>query len=232
MSTSQTKPDTITFNCRAILSDLDGTLIDSEHCVDYAWQVWAESRNLDVEYIMANAHGRRTVDSVRLLTPHLDLDTEVAYLEELEVSCTRDMIPIPGTRKLFDLLIEADLHKHLAIVTSGSRKLATHRLTHVGFTIPRVFVTADDITQGKPHPEGYISAARALGLEPNQCVALEDSPAGIHAAKQAGAKVIAISFKAGDRDISEADCVIHDLTQIDARFNDDGITLIVTPNKK
>lgn len=223
--TESVNGQTAVINCQAVLSDLDGTLIDSEYCVDYAWQVWAQERQLDLAYIMANAHGRRTVDSVRALTPHLDLETEVAYLEELEISCTRDMVAIEGVREFFDEMHRADINKRLAVVTSGSKKLATHRLSHVGLHIPRVFITADDITHGKPDPEGYLTAARTLGFEPRQCVVFEDSPAGIEAARAAGMRVVAVAFKAGERDISAADYVVHDLKQLHARVDDEGITI-------
>lgn len=229
--------------CRAILSDLDGTLVDSEHCVDYSWEAWAESRKLDIAHVVANCHGRRTVDSVKLLTPDLDLDEEVAYLEDLEVSCTQNLKAIAGAGQLVDSLNRLSLNSHssnstssktqsgrdnFAVVTSGSLRLATHRLTYVGLPIPSVLITAEKVVEGKPAPEGYLKAAEALGLKPQECVVLEDSPAGIEAARRAGMTVIGVAVKSAAHDISQACYVVHDLTWLSVfPFDVDTFALLV-----
>ncbi|MBP6745419.1 HAD-IA family hydrolase, partial [bacterium] len=110
---------------------------------------------------------------------------------------------------------------HFAVVTSGSHRLATHRLTHTKLPIPKVFITADDVTLGKPNPEPYILAANRLGLEPKDCVVFEDSPNGIKAAKQAGMRVIAVAVRSADHNITEADYVVHDLTWVTVRVKPD-----------
>lgn len=198
--------------CRAILSDLDGTLVDSEHCVDYSWEVWANSRSLDLNYVVSNCHGRRTIDSVKLLTPHLDTGEEVAYLEDLEVGCTKNLKAIPGAKALVSSIKAASSRDNFAVVTSGSHRLATHRLSYVGLPIPEVFITAEAVLEGKPSPEGYLKAAERLGVAPADCIVLEDSPAGIEAARRAGMTAIGIAIKSADHDISAACYVVHDLT--------------------
>ena len=208
----------IQINCRAILSDLDGTLIDSLKCVDYAWEAWAKSHDLDIEAIKKSAHGMRTADSLKLLVPHLDLASEMQALEDLECSVTTDLIEIAGAEILLKSLPKA----HWAIVTSGSRRLANHRLSFVGLPRPDVFVTADDVTAGKPDPQCYVQAAQGLGIAPGDCVVLEDSPAGIKAGKTAGARVVAIGFSRADYDISQADYVVHDLTKIQVQSDSSG----------
>ena len=205
---SKVTPQGVTISCRAILSDLDGTLVDSQYCVDYSWQVWAEDRGLDLEEVMRVCHGRRTIETVKDITPHLDAQTEVAFLEELEATCTKGLVPVLGAHKL----VAALAPHQFAVITSGSHRLASHRLTHTGFTPPRVFVTADDVINGKPHPEGYLKAAKELGIEPSQCVVLEDSPAGIRAGNSAGMITIGIAAHSGDHDISHAQYVVQDLT--------------------
>jgi sugar-phosphatase len=94
-------------------------------------------------------------------------------------------------------------------------------LTHTKLPIPKVFITADDVTLGKPNPEPYILAANRLGLEPKDCVVFEDSPNGIKAAKQAGMRVIAVAVRSADHNITEADYVVHDLTWITVRVKPD-----------
>ena len=213
---------TIQINCRAILSDVDGTLIDSLQCVDYAWENWATNHELDIEYIKKNAHGMRTADSLKFLVPHLDLATEMKALEDLECSVTTGLVEIEGAKKFLASLPNG----HWAIVTSGSRRLANFRLGHVGLPRPPVFVTADDVTIGKPDPQCYLKAAKGLGIDPVDCVILEDSPNGIKAGKAAGARVIAIGVSSADHDISAADFVVHDLTKLRVVSTSDGTMTI------
>ena len=78
-------------------------------------------------------------------------------------------------------------------MTSGARAVATLRLRHVGLPIPPTLITADDVEQGKPHPEGYLAAARALGFAAETCVVVEDAPPGIEAARGAGMRSIGIA---------------------------------------
>jgi len=213
---------TIKINCLAVLSDLDGTLIDSARCVDYAWETWAVSHDLDVEWIKKSAHGMRTADSLKFIAPHLDLNAEVTKLEDLECQCTDGLVPINGAETLLHSLQSS----RWAIVTSGSSRLANHRLGHVGLPKPSVFITADDVSVGKPEPQCYLLAAGSLGISVNDCVVLEDSPNGIKAGKSAGARVIAIGVSSADHDISAADYVVHDLSKIHAQSQEDGTIML------
>jgi sugar-phosphatase len=83
-----------------------------------------------------------------------------------------------------------------AVVTSGTRALATARLTAAGIPVPEVFVAAEDVAVGKPDPAGYLAAARGLGLTPAEALVLEDSPSGIAAGKAAGCRVLGIGEEA------------------------------------
>jgi sugar-phosphatase len=80
-----------------------------------------------------------------------------------------------------------------AIVTSGSVPVATLRLRTAGIAPPGVFITAGDVRQGKPDPEGYLAAAGRLSLRPSDCVVVEDSPTGIAAGKAAGMRVVGVA---------------------------------------
>ena len=68
------------------------------------------------------------------------------------------------------------------VVTSGTRHLASARLKLAGIPVPKVMVTADDVVNGKPHPEPYLKGAELLGVNPAECLVIEDAPAGIRAA--------------------------------------------------
>jgi len=172
-----------------ILFDLDGVLVDSTECVERSWRTWAVRRGLDPERVMQVAHGRRTIETVALVAPHLSLADEVAALEGVEAQTTEGVYEIPGARELLERL-PSDAW---AIVTSGVRAVATLRIRHTGLPMPRVLVCADEINRGKPDPEGYLSAAARLGRAPADCVVIEDTPPGLEAARAAGMRSIGVA---------------------------------------
>ena len=172
----------------AILFDCDGVLVDSAASVERAWRGWATERGLDGDDVMAIAHGRRTEDTLRELGFTADLAAEVDRVEGAEIADTSDVTAFPGAAAaLATLPPEA-----WAVVTSGTRGLATARLAAAGLPLPAVLVTADDVAAGKPDPEGYLEAARRLGVPPADCLVLEDAPAGVQAALAAGMRVVAL----------------------------------------
>jgi sugar-phosphatase len=134
------------------------------------------------------AHGRRIAETLRLVAPQLDAVAEAAVLDAMEEVEARGLRAAPGAAALLRQLSEAQR----AIVTSGSRAVATLRLRTAGLPIPGVFVTAGDVERGKPDPEGYLLAAGRLGVAPSDCVVVEDSPPGVAAGKAAGMRVIAV----------------------------------------
>jgi sugar-phosphatase len=87
-------------------------------------------------------------------------------------------------------------------------------MAHVGLPAPDVFITADDVTRGKPAPDGYLLAARRLDLDPAECVVIEDAPAGIQAGKAAGMRVIAVGTTLTKDALTLADAVIGQLAEI------------------
>jgi sugar-phosphatase len=175
--------------CDAILFDLDGVLIDSTICIARHWREWAHQHGLDVAAIMRVAHGIRTVETMRLVAPHLDAGEEAERFTASEVADTEGVVEIEGAAELLNRL-PADVW---AVVTSGSKELAMARLRRVNLPIPRTLVTADDVRQGKPAPEPYLVAAKRMGVGAAKCVVVEDAPAGIEAAHAAGMQVIAIT---------------------------------------
>lgn len=198
-----------------MLFDLDGVLVDSTRSVERQWRLWAQENNLDPDKIMEIAHGRRTVEVVRLAMPHLDAEAEVPRLEKREAEDTEGVMVMAGAA---DLLARIP-RERWCVVTSGTRLLATARLKLGKLPLPDVLVTAEDVTDGKPHPEPYLKGAELLGFDPSQCLVIEDAPAGIRAAHAAGMRAIGLASTFAATELSEADAVIESLRSLMARVN-------------
>jgi sugar-phosphatase len=174
--------------CDAILFDLDGVLVDSRECVERTWRLWAAERGLDPELVLREAHGRRTYETIARVAPHLDAAAEGARIAVSESGETRGLYEITGAR---ELLLSLPL-RSWAIVTSGIRAVAETRIRHMRLPTPPVLIPADEVTHGKPHPEGYLAAARRLTIDPARCIVVEDAPPGLEAARAAGMRAIGV----------------------------------------
>jgi sugar-phosphatase len=204
------KNDTMpTFNCTAILFDLDGVLVDSTRSVSRQYRLWAQKANLDPRIVENIPHGVRAIDVVRQLAPHLDAEAEVERLEKMEAEDQEGVVVMPGATEL----LASIPGNRWCVVTSGTRYLATCRLKHANLPIPRVMVSADDVSKGKPDPEPYLTGARLLGMNSTDCLVIEDAPAGIQAAHAGKMKVIAIT-STYPASALEPDVVIQRLAQI------------------
>lgn len=199
-----------TLQCGALLFDLDGVLVDSGASTERAWQLWAQKHELDAAQILDIAHGRRTVETVRLVAPHLSAEDETATLEDMELEDVASIGEIPGAAELLQALPA----ERWAIVTSGTRKLATTRLRQMSLPVPRVLVSAEDVTNGKPEPECYLKAAQYLDVDPEDCIVVEDAPAGIEAAHAAGMRVVAVITTHSAKEVSAADIRTRSLKQV------------------
>jgi len=208
--------------CSGFLFDLDGVLVDSRAVVERTCRRWALRHQLDPEQVLRIAHGRRTRDTVKAAAPHLETDREVAWLDAAELADVAGLSAVPGTRQFLDALPA----NSWAVVTSCGRALAELRLTSVGLPIPPILVTSEDVSQGKPAPDGYRLAAKRLGLDPAACIVFEDAPAGIAAARGAGARVIALTTMLAAPDIVGADATIPDFTAIHVRQAHDGFVVM------
>jgi sugar-phosphatase len=211
----------VEIDCQALLFDLDGVLVDSRSVVERTWRRWADRHHMDAGAVLAVAHGRRTRDTVQDVAPHLDVDAEVAWLEGAEVADLDGLVAVPGAMALLLGLRMGSW----AVVTSGGLTLARRRLEAVGLPIPPVLVTSDDVTSGKPAPDGYRLAARRLGYDPASCLAFEDTPPGIAAAGGAGARVVALSTTHPAFRLAEADAVTPDFTAISVRATTAGLVV-------
>lgn len=191
----------------AILSDLDGTLIDSKASVIRAFTWWAELRGLDPGVVDRIPHGRTSTDAAAVLAPHLDPVVEGALLDERQQHDTNGVVALPGAREVL-------VRTPLAIVTSCPLPLAHARLAAAGLPLPTTLLTPELWTHGKPHPEPYLLGARTLGTPPERCVVLEDAPAGVASGRAAGMVVFAVLTTHAEIELPGATAYLKDLTQL------------------
>jgi sugar-phosphatase len=204
----------VNFNCSAILFDLDGVLVDSTRSVARQWRLWAGENNIDPEKVLEIAHGRRTIEVVRILAPHLDAKAEESRIEKREADDIDGVAVMPGAAQLLKSIPDG----RWCVVTSGTHYLATSRLRFAQLSIPRVLVAADDVQKGKPAPEPYLKGAQLLNANPTQCLVVEDAPAGIRSAHAGGMKAIALTSTYPASELKEADAVVQNLDQIKVRW--------------
>lgn len=193
-------------------------LCDSTKQVDREWREWAARKGVDGDAVMAIAHGVRTVEVIRQVAPQLNAAAEAAAIEDHEAHDQSGVVVMPGAAELVTSVPEG----RWGVVTSGSRLLATNRLRHCGLPVPEVMVTSDDVVNGKPHPEPYLMGAERLGFRPEECLVIEDAPAGIQSARAGGMKVIAITSTYPAEAVKHADAVIGKLGQIQVSMNGTG----------
>jgi mannitol-1-/sugar-/sorbitol-6-phosphatase len=187
-------------HCAALLFDLDGVLINSTPAVARVWRCWAVEHGFNPDEVVARAHGRPSLTTVREYLPNADHAAENREVERREIEDLEGVVPLPGALELLASLPE----ERWTIVTSCTRALAEVRIKAAGLPLPKKLITSTDITHGKPHPEPFQKGASVLGFPPEQCVVLEDVPAGVRAGKAAGARVIAFTTTVGEHALREA----------------------------
>ena len=208
-------------HAKAILFDIDGTLVDSTPVVERSWRTWAQEYDVDAEDVMRVCHGRRTEDTVAEFVTPQQLAAAVARVQALELADFDGVTALPGARQLVETLPR----QRWAAVTSGERALMTARLAAAHLPIPGTMICAEDVAVGKPSPEGYLQAAAALGFDAAQCVVVEDAPAGIAAGLAAGARVLAVTTTHTADQVASADVIVADLSCLRVTSTDDGVVL-------
>ncbi|HDZ8835829.1 TPA: HAD-IA family hydrolase [Aeromonas dhakensis] len=209
----------LTLRARALLLDMDGTLVHSTGEVETVWRLWCRRHRLDPEPVLALCHGVRSREVIRTLAPQLDLAQEVALLDDLEIHHTGQAEALAGARTLLaSLPVE-----RWAVVTSASQQVARHRLHSAGLPLPALLVGAEDVEHGKPDPEPYLLAAEHLGLAAADCLVFEDAPAGISSALRAGCRVVQVG---GRQRLSPGiSALIQDWRQVSVVVEAEGLQL-------
>jgi mannitol-1-/sugar-/sorbitol-6-phosphatase len=219
----------ITLTVHGILFDMDGVLISSTGADARAWLRWAALRGMESTFSIHATHGRRAVDTLRALRPDLDPGPEITLLEDLDAEDHTGTEVLPGVQRLLASL-QAEAHfdgggsgARWTIVTSASQRLMENRLRHVGLPIPATIITANNVTHGKPHPEPYLNGTLSLGLEPSQCLVIEDSPAGIQSGKAAGCKTLGVLTSHTAAELAAADWLVPSLESVTATVTPRGV---------
>ncbi|MEU3728420.1 HAD-IA family hydrolase [Streptomyces sp. NPDC033538] len=209
---------TTVLTARALLLDMDGTLVNSDAAVERVWRGWADRHGLDGDEVMKVVHGRQGYASMALLLPDRPMEqnhADNARMLAEETADTEGVVAIPGAPE-FLASLRGLPH---ALVTSADVPLSTARMAAAGLAQPDVRVTAESVGASKPDPEGFLKGAAELGVAPADCVAFEDSGAGIAAARAAGMRVVGVGPRAG---LHAPDVVVEDLTRVRVEAGADG----------
>ncbi|MEW2252290.1 HAD-IA family hydrolase [Streptomyces sp. NPDC006975] len=205
---------------RALLLDMDGTLVNSDAVVERIWRRWAARHGLDGDEVMKVVHGRQGHASMAVLLPDRPREQNLADNARMLAEETADMdgvVPVPGARAFLDALAAGGVPH--ALVTSADVALSTARMAAAGLRMPAVRITAESVGASKPDPEGFLKGAAELGVPAAECVVFEDSGAGIRAGRAAGMRVVGVGPRAA---VHEPDAWVPDLTSVHIENTGDG----------
>jgi len=212
--------------CKGFLFDLDGTLVDSLPVVERAWTQWAERHGISPQQVLDFIHGKQAITSLRHFMPNAteaELQHEFTLLEQVEAEDTDGVHALPGALALLEQINALGIP--WAIVTSGSVPVANARRLAGGVPLPEVFITSERVKQGKPQPDAYLLGAQGLGLAPQDCVVVEDAPAGILSGLAAGCQVIAVNAPADAPKLDQVDLILSSLEQIKIAKSEQGAVI-------
>jgi sugar-phosphatase len=192
----------------AVLFDMDGTLIDSTPSVNRSWSRWAQEFGVNLTSL-TGMHGIPAAQVLgRLVAPEL-VPEAASRIEQLEISDVEGILVLPGAAEALATIPAG----RGAIVTSCTRALAKARITASGLQAPAVVVTADQVVEGKPNPAPFLLGAQKLGVDPADCLVVEDAPAGLTAARAAGMFRLAVSTTHTPDEL-EADAIVANLAAV------------------
>jgi beta-phosphoglucomutase len=204
-----------------VIFDMDGVLVDSYQAHFESWQQLGRQIGIEMtEQQFVATFGRTSREIIADFWPHLatseaaiaDLDARKEALFREILAC--DFPAMDGAMELIDALAAAGIP--LAIGSSGPPENVALVLEKLGRReMFRGVVTGMDVTRGKPDPQVFLLAAERLGLPPGRCVVIEDAPAGVAAAKAAGAKCIGLASLGRDPQVlAQADRVVRSLREL------------------
>ena len=192
-----------------LLFDLDGTLVDSSQAVDRAWEAFGDKYQMDAQAILPLVQGKPTKEAIASLrkdASESDIEQDAEWLEMMEAKDTEGVHALPGAIKLLNAINDANIP--WAIVTSGTKPVATARIKAANLPFPEVLITPELISHGKPDPEPYVLGARKLGLDIKKCLVFEDAPAGVRSGVTAGAQVVGVLTQFSSKDLEAENATV------------------------
>ena len=208
-------------NGLGVIFDVDGVLVDSYRAHFQSWQTMARRHGLHMtEEQFAATFGRTSREIIPSLWPGRVEPSRVAQLDEEKEAIYREVLrrDFPEMDGAGELL--ADLRGAgfaLAVGSSGPPANVELVLDCLGPHLFDAGVSGADVTRGKPDPEVFLKAAGKLDLPPGRCAVIEDAPAGIEAARRAGAGAIALTGTASREKLAHADLVVDSLRELSPR---------------
>lgn len=190
--------------------DKDGVLVDTMSVIRATWTAWAARRGLPPDEVLGSIH-MTAYELLERFAPSADPAEEIGWISEHQARIQQTVVAFPGARELLDRLPP----ERWAIVTSGRRAAATRHLEMAGLPVPAVLIAAEDTPRGKPDPSGYLMAAARLGVVPAECLAVEDSPAGVSAAHVAGMTVLGVMNTHLPDELRPANAILASLEELD-----------------
>ena len=213
-----------------VLFDMDGTLIDSHQTHVDCWLRYAAREGVILDRDRVNStFGMVNREIIRSFWPGTLSDEKVREIDLGKETMVRDMFrtdlpAMPGATQLLQMLHEQGFK--LAVASSGPKENVVLACELLGVTpLLDAIVTSSDVKYGKPHPEIFLTAAKRIGAEPQNCIVVEDATVGIQAAKAAGMKCIAIlSTGHTESELKDADVIVRSLGEIvlGSHFSGDG----------
>ncbi|KAA1468790.1 phosphatase [Dentipellis sp. KUC8613] len=234
---------TTTLHFDAILFDMDGTLIDSTAGVVGAWELFRETYPwIDVDDILSSSHGVRTVENLQRhckLDDPVELENEAERFEKAIVTTSHDkgrkgIVMLPGVREIMNDLSprRKQPNQVWTICTSATRAYASLALETVGISLPDGVVFAEDVEKGKPQPDPYLLGAKRCGVKPENCLVVEDAPAGVRSGKAAGCKTLGLITSHSRQQMEECqpDFLIDNLSSVSVEATENGVNVTITVN--
>ncbi|MDB5250623.1 MAG: haloacid dehalogenase [Segetibacter sp.] len=205
---------------KAVLFDLDGTLLDNNEVHLKAWKQYLKENGKEIsdDDFKENISGRTNKDAIEHVYDKKMSEEEASefYLQKEKIyreMYKADIAPIAGLPEFLKELEEHNIT--MAIATSGITVNIDFMFEHV--PIKQYFkkiISSKDIRKGKPDPEIFLKTAEAVNTPPANCIVFEDSTSGVQAGKAAGMKVVALTTTHSPEELKEADLVIKDYTEL------------------
>lgn len=212
--------NSVLHQCHAVIFDLDGVIADTEPLKFAAYQaVFRETYGIELPAEDITWRGMKEQSVIAYWFDKFQLTGEPEKLIQAKRAAYQSFLEqgrvtaVPGVIEFIHWL--QSVEKLRGVATSSSRREATMVLENLGLTTAlNQLVTRDDVQQLKPHPEVYLSAASALGVQPSTCVVFEDSQAGVSAAKSSGMFCVGVLTSFSRDALAHADQTIDNFTKL------------------